>query len=291
MQTLHDKLSKADTEISTLRSELASSSEKISALESQRIEDEKCHQRELDSSRGTPEGLYQQFRNDSPAMSAHRRRDSLAKKNSPRSSKRYQGLDVMAPGLERPTSRRSSTQPIGGFADFRPPSRQDSTPQLPHFAVNGQIPETPSIVESLADDGFFSGDATPNSPEHTVAEMISASTAAAGPSVQLVERMSDAVRRLESEKAASKDEMARLATQRDEARDQIVDLMREVEVGREMQDRLKTLEVEKVELGNKLDASLELLGEKSETVEELRNDVQDLKSMYRELVESKVGGR
>ena len=160
---------------------------------------------------------------------------------------------------------------------------------LPQFAVNGQIPETPSIVESQADDGFFSGGHSPNSPEHTLADMISASTAAAGPSVQLVERMSAAVRRLESEKAASKDEIARLATQRDEARDQIVELMREVQDGRGTQGRLKVLETEKEELEKRLDASLELLGEKSEKVEELRNDVQDLKTMYRELVESKVG--
>ena len=160
---------------------------------------------------------------------------------------------------------------------------------LPHFVVNGQIPETSPIVESQADDGFFSGGRSPNSPEHTVADRISTSTAAAGPSVQLVERMSAAVRRLESEKAASKDETARLATQRDEARDQIVNLMREVEDGKRTQDHLKTLETEKNDLERRLDASLELLGEKSEKVEELRNDVQDLKIMYRELVESKVG--
>ena len=288
LTSLREKLSKADNETTTLRSDLAHSLEKISALESQRMEDEKAHQRELESSRGTPEALYQQFRNDSPAMSAHRRKESMTKKNSPRNSKRYQGLDVMIP-IERPVSRRSSNQPYGN-TDFRPPSRHNSSNVIPHFPVNGTVPETPSIIESQADDGFFSGGHTPVSPEQTIADVISASTSAAGPSVQLVERMSAAVRRLESEKAASKDEMARLATQRDEARDQIVDLMREAEDAKRTQGRLEALESEKEQLETKLNASLDLLGEKSETVEELKADVQDLKSMYRELVETKVGG-
>ena len=288
-ESLREKLSKADSEVSMLKSQVANLIEKVSTLETKRIEDEKAHQRELESLRGTPETSYYQLRADSPAMSTHKRRDSLAKKHSPRNSKRYLGLDVTGFVAERPVSRRSSTQPFG-VTEFRSPSRQDSSTMVPQFSVNGTVPETPSIIESQADDGFFSGAHTPTSPERTVADMVSASTSAAGPSVQLVERMSATVRRLESEKAASRDEMARLATQRDEARDQIVNLLREVEEARSTQDQIQALEADKAALEEKLNASLELLGEKSETVEELRNDVQDLKSMYRELVESKVGG-
>ena len=135
-------------------------------------------------------------------------------------------------------------------------------------------------------DDLFDGVLTTASPEHTVNDIVSASTAAAGPSVQLVERMSAAVRRLESEKAASKDELARLSQQRDEAREQVVSLMREAEEKRKADERIKALEIDNNIVQERYSTTLEMLGEKSEKVEELKADVADLKQMYRELVDS-----
>ncbi len=97
--------------------------------------------------------------------------------------------------------------------------------------------------------------------------------------------MSAAVRRLESEKADLRDEVARLATQRDESREQVVDLMKEVEQKRGMERRVKELEKEVKSVGERYDTTLEMLGERSERVEELTQDVGDLKAMYRDLVE------
>ncbi len=97
--------------------------------------------------------------------------------------------------------------------------------------------------------------------------------------------MSAAVRRLESEKADLRDEVARLATQRDESREQVVDLMKEVEQKRGMEGRVKELEKEVKSVGERYDTTLEMLGERSERVEELTQDVGDLKAMYRDLVE------
>jgi archaellum component FlaC len=105
--------------------------------------------------------------------------------------------------------------------------------------------------------------------------MISVSTVAAGPSVQLVERMSAAIRRLEAEKVAAREEMARVCSQRDEARADMVGLMKE-------------LEEEVASLNTRYHTTLEMLGEKSELVEELKADVQDVKAMYRELVERTI---
>jgi len=127
-----------------------------------------------------------------------------------------------------------------------------------------------------------------SSPHQTVHDMISESTTAAGPSVQLVERMSAAVRRLESEKAASKDEMARIVGQRNEARKELVAMMKEVEVKRALDAKAAKLEKECSEVGERYRTTLEMLGEKSEEVEELRADVADLKKIYRELVERTV---
>jgi len=154
--------------------------------------------------------------------------------------------------------------------------------------MNGSVPPSASIsvAPSIdAADDQLERDST-SSPHRTVNELISVSTVGAGPSVQLVERMSAAVRRLESEKAASKEEMARIVGQRDEAREEVVSLMREMENLKSEKGRVDKLEEEVKEIKGRYDAALELLGEKSEECEELRNDVQDLKKIYRELVES-----
>lgn len=97
--------------------------------------------------------------------------------------------------------------------------------------------------------------------------------------------MSAAVRRLESEKADLRDEVARLVTQRDESREQVVDLMKEVEQKRGMEGRVSELEKEVKSVGERYETTLEMLGERSERVEELTQDVGDLKAMYRDLVE------
>ena len=115
-------------------------------------------------------------------------------------------------------------------------------------------------------------------------DMVSVSTVAAGPSVQLVERMSSSIRRLETEMAASRDELTRTLAQRDEARAEIVELMREVEVKRGLESRVKVLEGEKEALDTRFQAALETLGEKMERVDELEEMVGELKRVYRELV-------
>ena len=162
--------------------------------------------------------------------------------------------------------------------------RQDSMSAVPQVSLKNGIPDTPSVTDK--DDDFFAGLQTPATPDRTINDLISVSTAAAGPSVQLVERMSAAVRRLESEKAAHKDELSRLSGQRDESRDQVLSLMKEVEEKRGWERRVKDLEENLKGTEERYLTTLEMLGEKSERVEELKADVQDLKGMYRELVES-----
>lgn len=200
-------------------------------------------------------------------------------------------------GLEIPSiaSRRSLSR--NASLDFGLPmhSRRTSImpPRTPDLHMNGfdsgrstppifNIPETPSIRTTDQDDMFENA----SSAHQTVNDMISESTTAAGPSVQLVERMSAAVRRLESEKAASKDEMTRILSQRNEARKEIVMLMKELEQKRAVDEKVAGLEKDCTEVKQRYQTTLEMLGEKSEEVEELRADVADLKKIYRELVES-----
>jgi len=216
---------------------------------------------------------------------------SASRIDSPAASLRKGGhfFDNLMSPQERPTSRPSSQQP---FHDYNLHSRINSSTSI---RANGAPPRTPSIhVPDDQDDFFANVPATPASAVPTQAEsgraaindVISASTAGAGPSVQLVERLSTNVRRLESEKAASKDEIVRLSSQRDEARQEVVNLMREIESKRAAEDRLSKLEGSHSALSKQYERTLELLGEKTELVEELKADIADVKAMYRHLADT-----
>lgn len=124
--------------------------------------------------------------------------------------------------------------------------------------------------------------------QHSVHDLMSLSTVAAGPSIQLVERMSAGIRRLEAEKFTTREELLRISRQRDDARTQIVSLMREVEEHKQAAVRVRQLESDVEGINERYLTTLELLGEKSELVEELRADILDVKAMYRELVERTV---
>jgi TATA element modulatory factor len=127
-----------------------------------------------------------------------------------------------------------------------------------------------------------------SSSQHVVQDMVSVSTVGAGPSVQLVERMSAAIRRLEGEKVTAREELARISSQRDEARAEIVTLIKDVASGKTALARVHELESEVNEINSRYQTTLEMLGEKSELVEELRADVADVKAMYRDLVERTI---
>jgi TATA element modulatory factor len=200
------------------------------------------------------------------------------------------GLEHMAGAFataERGQSRRSSIFPNSFRASNTPPRQNSPASFQPSSSINGAVPETPAS-QLLNHDDYFPESTTPASlGAHNggVNDLISVSTVGAGPSVQLVERMSASVRRLESEKAASRDDFARLTAQRDASRQEVVSLMREVEQKRASDERVRALEEELDLLSARHHTTLEMLGEKSELVEELRADVADVKQMYRDLVD------
>ncbi|KAJ5677881.1 uncharacterized protein N7477_003514 [Penicillium maclennaniae] len=199
-----------------------------------------------------------------------------------------------------PSTRRSSNLEAipSGLLDYRPEFVPASinpgalSPPPLNTGPPSMILETPSIT--FEPDEFET--ATPVTPSayggthaagsRGINDIISESTIGAGPSVQLVERMSATVRRLESERAGSKDELARVTSQRDEARQQVVDLMRELEEKKTSDSRVQELEAKLADIDQRYQTTLEMLGEKSEQVEELHADIADLKKIYRELVDS-----
>lgn len=222
-------------------------------------------------------------RAESPVMSTRRGLTSeylgLQNLQIRRASARSINDDVPTPGF---LPRRPSKQPLRSAAGT--PTRQDSMQSLK--TDGGDNADAKSTYTDH--DDFFENGMSPASPQQTLNDMVSVSTAGAGPSVQLVERMSSAVRRLESEKVATKEDISRLAAQRDEARAEIIALMREIEAKRAADAKVAELEKEVADIKARYETTLEMMGEKSEEVEELKSDIDDIKAMYRELVERTV---
>lgn len=304
LTVLQERLSKTEAEASAAHHDLKMERESWESRQAQRLEEERTKWRE-EMMRNTPASVYSQFRSESPILQTRSRKSSNAADRPSPHNRRISGVHGLAisgtshPAAERPLSRYSSKQRLtSGFSDqFHPPrqtlDRHDSMSTVPDIAVNNGIPETPSVDYDSPhpgdDDYFFSNNHTPATPpERTINDLVSVSTAGAGPSVQLVERMSAAVRRLESEKAAHKDELARIGQQRDEAREQVVELMRDNEGKRAVDERVKSLDMELQGLKGRYETTLEMLGEKSERVEELKADIVDLKALLREMVEERV---
>jgi len=181
--------------------------------------------------------------------------------------------------VERQGPRKLSLQ--HSQAPVRTPTHQDSVASFTRISSHQNMHDSRSVSIDEEDDHLM-GLATPATPGRTLGDMISASTPSAGPSVQLVERMSSAVRRLESEKTATKDELDRLSQQRDEAREEIMSLMAEIEEKRGLDAKVSQLQSQVEEMSEKYETTLDLLGEKSEMVDELRADIDDMKEIYRE---------
>lgn len=190
--------------------------------------------------------------------------------------------------IERYTARRPSIQPSSRPSIHTEKSSNYLPPIL--SPTIEALPAAPSIHPLERNDTFDSAERAElsSSPQQIVQDMVSVSTVAAGPSVQLVEKLSAAIRRLETEKVATKEELTRILSQRDEARAEMVSLMREVENGRQAAEEVKKLQVQVEEVNERYETTLELLGEKSEMVEELKADVEDVKAMYRDLVERTI---
>ena len=227
---------------------------------------------------------------ESPTSSHHRKQlKDETMGATKRNTSFARGVDFRLSNLDSSLSRRSSYQ-------FRSPGPETPntldpytafSPTAGSYQIGRPASQTPSVIAKPTDPEDALD--TSMSQTHTAADLISVGTTGAGPSVQLVERMSAAVRQLECEKAAAKEEHARLISQRDEARAEVVTLMGEVENKADTEKKIKSLEEDLLKTNGRYQTTLEMLGEKSERVDELTNDVADLKQIYKDLVEAKTG--
>lgn len=116
----------------------------------------------------------------------------------------------------------------------------------------------------------------------------SVSTVGAGPSIQLVNRMSRTIRSLESELSNVKQDLSRMTLSKDEAVKDITRLMQETETLNSYKVQVKDMEAKIEEMSIREQTALEMLGEKSEQVQELRADVDDIKSMFKQQIEELI---
>jgi predicted nucleic acid-binding Zn-ribbon protein len=289
-QKTQARLTQAETATQEARADLEREKQVLEADFRQKLEEEKNRWRhELQSPHSLAQENY--LRADSPSTSNRRHSPDPVNVYSRRALPRSISTDIPLSPMDRmllddrrPTSARTKSTHNVRTPEIGTPHRQNSIPSSLSNFNGASTSKAPSIHAFDHDEAFENM----SSPHRTINDMISVSTVGAGPSVQLVERMSAAVRRLESEKATSKEEMARLVAQRDEAREEVVALMREVEEKRAQDQRVDKLEKDLQAMNERYDTTLEMLGEKSERVEELEGDVADLKKIYRDLVEARM---
>ncbi|MCJ1380501.1 hypothetical protein MMC17_003606 [Xylographa soralifera] len=296
IQVLEQQFKEQKAQLSKVHQVLASTEAEVVKLQKDVMSERKNWQARLEENLETQkrESQSQNFNTSSPQIRTElpvvqNRQKWKAEKASPHGRRHQAGsgsglVNATIPSTDRSMARRHSGQPPH-FSESGMPHRLGSLASTSQPSLHNGIPETPSS-ETYHQEDFFDGIISATTPERSIDDIFSASTAAAGPSVQLVERMSAAVRRLESEKAATRDDLDRLLAQRDEAREQVVTLMREVEGKRVADAKILKLEMEVEEINQRYQTTLEMLGEKSEMVDELQADIGDVKQMYRDLVNS-----
>ncbi|KAK6005167.1 hypothetical protein QM012_007946 [Aureobasidium pullulans] len=297
MKKLQARLETAETSLSEARADLDRQKQTFESELTQKLEEERTRQLSQGLGIANPSNGAMASRTESPTSYFRKQpsQDPYGSVQSRRGLSRIPSQEQTTNlSIDRSVSRRPSTLAPGLIT-----SRTPMTPEFPSPSVsrqgsmfslaqlinggNGPAPQTPSMHTNDvdADDGFDNR----SSPQRTINDVISASTVHTGPSVQLVQHMSSKIQRLEAEKSAHKDELARLVAQRDEARDEVVSMMREIETKRSVDGKTDKLEQELGQVKQRYEACLEMLGEKEEEVEELKSDLVEVKKMYRELVD------
>ncbi|KAH3679256.1 hypothetical protein WICMUC_001136 [Wickerhamomyces mucosus] len=158
-----------------------------------------------------------------------------------------------------------------------------------------------SFDENDDDSDFENGNnTTPKAPQSPVSQYIqtgshiskthenNSSSLIGSSNAQLLGKMSNQVRRLEAELSSMNEDLERLENEKKQANEEIVRLMKDNENVDAYKSRIKELEEDVESYSRRHEQMLEILGEKSEQVEELKADVQDLKDLCKLQVQQLV---
>ncbi|CAM9010334.1 unnamed protein product [Wickerhamomyces anomalus] len=188
-----------------------------------------------------------------------------------------------------PSFRRGLSWDIGlGESSTTPrQSRKSSALYFPNYSqANGSFEEKSETASDFDDNDTVN---SPVSQYHNGSRYDNnSSSALGGTSVQLLGKMSSQVRRLETELSTMKEELEKLSEDKKAANEEIVKLMKDNENVGFYKSKIEELEIQVDNYSKRHEKTLEILGEKSEQVEELKADVQDLKDLCRQQVQQLV---
>jgi hypothetical protein len=189
------------------------------------------------------------------------------------------GLDAYVAG-----SAQSST------VNSPDPGRRNSARLFSVSSESGIIPRPLSRQSLDATPEYDEFGTGPPSPADTMSRVENSSGygGSSGVSVQLVGKMNTTIRRLESDLANCRQDLVKMTKSKDDAYQEVIKLMKVNDELLTYKDKAASLEARIAELETREQTTLEMLGEKSELVEELRADVEDLKTMYRQQIEDLV---
>lgn len=102
---------------------------------------------------------------------------------------------------------------------------------------------------------------------------------------RMVSKLGSEIRRFEVEVSSLQSLCDRIQKEKNAANDEVLRLLEENEKVQKLNDERKDLLKQVEEIKAQLDGALQLLGEKTELVEELENDVADLKEMMRQQIQ------
>ncbi|TPX32645.1 hypothetical protein SmJEL517_g04333 [Synchytrium microbalum] len=101
------------------------------------------------------------------------------------------------------------------------------------------------------------------------------------PPAAVVDRLTVTIRQYEGQMASLQNQLAMAQKLRDELAEEMVKLTNENENLKLRQNRLEEIERERDEVTQRYNQALELLGEQTERVEELNQDIKDMKELYK----------
>ncbi|KAI8822634.1 TATA element modulatory factor 1 TATA binding-domain-containing protein [Fimicolochytrium jonesii] len=165
------------------------------------------------------------------------------------------------------------------LATVRPPlPPADVAKQLPPLTIEipkGRITPDESRRPSMSTQSLFSESASVAAVAPPSAGIPGAFSSAA-----IIERLQSTVRNYEGQLASLRTQLQMAEQGRNDLAEELVKVTSEIEIGRAGE----AVQQEKEELNRRYLAALELLGEKTELVEELRADINDMKSIFRQQI-------
>lgn len=301
VKKLHSKLNSQLDEIESLKTQLANAleerkeqefriemkkneynelEEKLEELKTVFSSDRKNYDVKIKTLTETIHNLENQTPNFTPSMSF----DNISSLQGRRGT-REGGLHISM-DQRLPMQRKFSTQSIASSAMNTPAHAWEEASFISEGPEN-QIYDNHNTSSFSFNEDIYPFDA-PEPGETPLNSHLSSAGAGATKHIQIINKMSASIRRLEAEILTLKEENEQLATEKEYAQREIVDRNELDKKLRELEQRISSLQSELEEKSRREGTLLEVIGEKSEKVGELEADVYDLKDLLRQQVQQMI---